>query len=201
MAASELCGINTSAEVIFNTNFIEAQPVNTCVDETKAAILTDSKVVAKLDIATSDLVHPIWLETDNDYSVVLKDIDNYLAGNNDAKLQTMFEKLMSTTVRQILSLNPQENKDEFGRLVELFRLQLQLFYNILGCQSADIIKEFGETIQFMLDLIIKLLQMLKDKQVVLPATLQEFMKNYAERVKSIDLLSKHVTTIKSQNLI
>ena len=201
VASSELCGTNTSAEVVFNTKFIEEQPVNTCVDETKAAILTDSKTVAKLDIATSDLVHPIWLETSNDYSVVLKDIDNFLAGNNDGKLQTMFEKLMSTTVRQILSLNPQENKEEFDRLVELFRLQLELFYNILGCQSADIIKEFGETVQFMLDLIIKLLQMLKDKQVSLSSTLQEFIKIYAERVKGVDLLAKHVSTIQDQNLI
>ncbi len=201
VAANDICGTNTTGEVVFNTKFIEEQPVNTCIDETKAAILTDSKGLPKLDIATSTNVHPTWLETSKIYDGVLKDIDNFLAGKNDGNLQVMFEKLLNNTVRQILSLNPQENKDEFGRLIELFRLQLQLFYNIIGCQNADIIKKFGEPIQFILDLILKLLQMLKDKQIALPSTLQEFMKIYAERVKSIDLLAKHVSTIQSQNLI
>jgi hypothetical protein len=207
-ASNKICGSVTSTEEIFTTRFIEEQTGNTCIEETKASILTDAKALTRLDLATSNRVHPVWLETSKLYggtrefsTGVLNDIDNFLSGKNNGNLQIMFEKLLNATVEQILSIHPLENKDEFDRLVQIFRLQLQLFYNILGCQNADRIKEFGDIIQQVLDFIIELLHILKDKQVSLPTALREFMKNYTEKVKNLELLVKHIKVIQSKNLI
>lgn len=207
IASSKICGSTTSREIIFNTRFIEEPPVNNCIEETKAAILNDLKAVVKLKM-DSNIVHPVWLETSIVYggtsefsNGVLNDIENFLSGKNDGKLQTMFEKLLDTTVKQIIALNPRENKEEYIRLTELFRLQLQLFYNVLGCQDQDIMKEFGDSLKSVFDLIIQLLQILRERQIILPDSLSEFMKLYAEKVKDIEMLARHISIIFSNNLV
>ncbi len=206
-ATSKVCGLVSSSEEIFTTKFIE-EPVVTCIDETKADILTDGKALAKTDLATSERVHTIWTETAKIYGGtadfkegVLNDIDNFLSGKNNGKLLVMFEKLLNTTVKQILALNAVENKTEFDRLLQLFRLQLQLFYNILGCQTAEILKEFDDTVQTLLDLILKLLHSLKEKQILLPAALTEFFKVYVVKIKNLEMLVKHISAIKNESLI
>ncbi|MBN2635896.1 MAG: PKD domain-containing protein [Prolixibacteraceae bacterium] len=207
VASSEICGSTTSREIVFTTRFVEEPPVNNCIEETKAAILNDLKAVVKLKM-DSNIVHPIWLETSIVYggkaefnNGVLNDIKNFLSGKNDGKLQTMFEKLLDTTVKQIIALNPRENKEEYIRLTELFQLQLQLFYNVLGCQNQDIMKEFGDSLQSVFDLIIQLLLILRERQIILPDSLSEFMKLYAEKVKNIEMLARHISIIFSNNLV
>ena len=83
----------------------------------------------------------------------------------------------------------------------MFALQLRLFYNILGCQDPQMIKEFSSIIQGILNLILELLQMLRQIDVTMPDSLKSFMKAYAVRVEKIDLLMEHLIKIKDGNLI
>jgi len=205
-AISKNCGANTSAEITFTTRFVETQP--TCVEQTKAAISGNLKTLGTLDIATSEIVHSIWLDTSNLYGGtaqfpkgVLNDIDNFLSGKRNVDLQTMFEKPLNNSAKQLTVLSPVENKEEFNNVLEMFGLQLQLFYNVLGCQNADTIKASGDVIQLLLNLIINLLKMLKERQIAMPADLQEFMKAYEVKVQQIPMLMDHIKMIRNDNLI
>ena len=207
-AISKDCGTATSAEITFTTKLIVEQPVDNCLDETKAALIKGLKTLGTLDIATSSIVHPIWTATSTLYGGtsqfakgVLNDVDNFLSGKRNGTLLTMFEKPLTAAAKQLSALSPLENRVVFNNVLHLFRLQLQLFYNVLGCQSADTIKASGDAIQSLLDLIIKLLRVLKERQIAMPAELQEFIKAYAVKVEKISVLVDHIKIIRAENLI
>ena len=87
------------------------------------------------------------------------------------------------------------------RWFSCLHLQLRLFYNILGCQDPKMIEEFSSIIQSILNLILELLQMLKQIDVTMPDSLKALMKAYTVRVEKIDLLMEHLIKIKDGNLI
>jgi len=111
----------------------------------------------------------------------------------------MFEKLLQTTANFVVEMV--DNKIVHKRLLELFSLQLQLFYNILGCQSSAVIKETAGFIQPVLTLILDLLRFLRNNEIPMPNELQEFIKNYSAKIDEIRLLLVHLKTIKDENLI
>ena len=207
-AVSKNCGTATSNEVTFTTRFVDEQPVNTCIEETQKTISTDLKTLGTLDMATSEIVHTIWIDTSTLYGGtsnfrrgVLNDVENFLSGKRNQDLQTMFEKPLNASAKQLVTLNPVENKEEYNRVLHLFRLQLQLFYNVLGCQSAETIKASGDMLQTLLNLIIKILRMLKQREIIMPDALKEFIKAYTIKVKDIPMLADHIKIIMNENLI
>jgi hypothetical protein len=156
----------------------------------------------------SDFVQKIWFETSALYGGtaqfkegVLNDADNFLNGNNNGKLEELFVKLMQTTANMIVEIDRAKRPEEFAALVRLLSLQLQLFYNILGCQDPETIKEFGEFIQFILNQIVEILQSFRQMDISMPDSFSSFIKLYSVRVKQIELLVKHLTKIINENLI
>ncbi|MBT6763980.1 MAG: PKD domain-containing protein [Prolixibacteraceae bacterium] len=198
-AFSEFCGSDSTKVIPFETTFIEEPPIDNCVEETKAALVIDQRNLAKLDIQDFDIIHSIWQQTSLLYNLVLKDVDNFLAGKNNNNLSAMFEKLLQTTANFVVEMV--DNKIVHKRLLELFSLQLQLFYNILGCQSSAVIKETAGFIQPVLTLILDLLRFLRNNEIPMPNELQEFIKNYSAKIDEIRLLLVHLKTIKDENLI
>lgn len=205
-AKSPTCGSNTSKEIQFETK-VEV-PVNTCTDDAKASMVQDRNLLIKLQVPNSDIVNRIWLETSKLYGGttefndgVLNDVDNYLSGKNNGNLEALFVNLLKTTAKLITGTDRVKLPEEFNTLVQLFALQLQLFYNILGCQDPKMIEEFNSIIQAILNLILELLQMLKQIDVTMPDSLKSFMKAYAARVEKIGLLMDHLVKIKDGNLI
>jgi hypothetical protein len=128
-------------------------------------------------------------------------VDNYLSGKNNANLETLFVSPLKTTAKLITGTDRVKLPTEFNTLVQLFALQLRLYYNILGCQNPKVIDEFNSIIQSILNLILELLQTLKQFDVTMPDSLKSFMKAYAVRVEKIALLLEHLTKIKDGNLI
>ncbi|BBE17111.1 hypothetical protein AQPE_1260 [Aquipluma nitroreducens] len=205
-ANSETCGINVSKTIEFPTK-VEA-PVNTCTDDAKAQMIQDRNLLVKLQMPNSDIVNRIWLQTSALYGGtteftkgVLNDVDNYLSGKNNGNLESLFVNLLKTTAKLITGTDRVKLPTEFNTLVQLFALQLRLFYNILGCQDLKMIEEFNSIIQAILNLILELLQMLKQIDVTMPDSLKAFMKAYAVRVEKIALLIEHLAKIKDGNLI
>ncbi|WP_423126901.1 PKD domain-containing protein [Gaoshiqia sp. Z1-71] len=205
-AISQFCGSADSGTVSFETRF-EEEPANQCIDETKGALLVDQKRLSGLDF-DSDFVHPIWLKTMELYggsgtfgNGVLNDIDNFLSGKNNPMLPDLFIGLLSETAEIIARLHPEENKEEYPRMLELFRLQLQLFYHILGCQDPSVVKETAEFIQQVFDVILDMLKMLKERQVEFSESLRDFLKMYIVRVKDLEIVLKHVEIILNENLV
>jgi hypothetical protein len=183
------------------------EPVPTCIEETKAAILKDFGVLADLDLADSNFVHTTWIHTSELYGGsalykkgILNDIDNYLAGNYNNNLGSLFIELFAATAKMIEALDPVKNKLEYERLLQLLALQLQLFYNVLGCQDNKIIDNSAGILQPVLDQIIEILRRLKEVKVAFPDTLKIFITNFALKVSKIGLLNKHVTIINNEIL-
>ncbi len=207
-AVSKNCGSDISQEIAFTTKFVEEEQPNTCIEETKAEILTDFQVLETVDIPSSDIVHHIWLITRQLFAInargakgVLNDVDNYLSGENNGSLLTMFEKLLSNTTKQLLALDPEKSKREFRSLLEILRLQLQLLYNILGCQSADVLKASVDDIKILFEQVVAVLQDLKKRKISMPVSFLRFMKAYESKVAKLPVLAKHVKFIKSEKLI
>ena len=205
-AISETCGTNTTKEIRFTTK-IEI-PVNNCIDDTKGLMVRDARILAMLEMPNSDFVQKIWFETSTLYGGtaqfkegVLNDADNFLNGKNNGKLVEMFVKLMQTTANMIVEIDRAKRPEEFTALVQLLGLQLQLFYNILGCQDPEAIKEFGGIIQNILDQIIEMLFFVTKADVIMPDSLKVFIKAYTVRVSTIELLAEHLAKIKNENLI
>ena len=205
-AISKDCGNNTTKETQFTTKV--DVPVNTCTDDAKAQMIQDRNLLAKLQMPNSDIVNRIWLQTSALYGGtteftkgVLNDVDNYLSGKNNGNLETLFVNLLKTTAKLITGTDRVKQPTEFNTLVQLFALQLRLFYNILGCQDPQMIKEFSSIIQSILNLILELLQMLMQIDVTMPDSMKSFMKAYAVRVEKIDLLMEHLIKIKDGNFI
>jgi hypothetical protein len=205
-AISKDCGSNTTKEIQFETKV--DVPVNTCTDDAKAAMVQDRNLLIKLQMPNSDIVNRIWTQTSAIYGGttefkegVLNDVDNYLSGKNNGNLESLFVNLLKTTAKLITGTDRVKLPNEFNTLVQLFALQLRLFYNILGCQDPKMIEEFSSIIQQILNLILELLQMLKQIDVTMPDSLKSFMKAYAVRVEKIALLMEHLAKIKDGNLI
>ena len=205
-AISKDCGSNTTKETQFETKV--DVPVNTCTDDAKAAMVQDRNLLIKLQMPNSDIVNRIWTQTSAIYGGttefkegVLNDVDNYLSGKNNGNLESLFVNLLKTTAKLITGTDRVKLPTEFNTLVQLFALQLRLFYNILGCQDPKMIEEFNSIIQAILNLILELLQMLKQIDVTMPDSLKAFMKAYAVRVEKIALLMEHLAKIKDGNLI
>jgi hypothetical protein len=85
--------------------------------------------------------------------------------------------------------------------VQIFALQLQLFYNVLGCQNNDVLDASGDILGRMFEQILSVLRNFREREVLLPESLRSFMEAYAERVAGTGILEEHVKIILEENLI
>jgi hypothetical protein len=209
-AISELCGTNESEAISFETQYNDNLPDNSCFKATENAILVDLGALSKLQNQNSELVQITWNETSALYggtpgfrNGVLNDLKNYLNGSNNSKLESEFLKILEEekAVHRIVVIDREKFKDDFNRLVQMFSLQLRLFYNILGCQDAAVIEEFTDILKTILDRIIELLGLLKENEVEMPASLKKFIPKYSEQVNHIELLAEHLKIISDNKLI
>jgi hypothetical protein len=207
-AISEECGTNQSEAITFETKYNDNPPVNNCFETTGNAISVDLGALSKLQNPTSDFVTQIWIETSKLYggtpkftTGILNDLNSYLTGLNNSKLESEFLEILTVTANRIIEIDRENFKDDFARLVQMFSLQLRLFYNVLGCQDAEVIKEYGDMLKRILDRIIELLVFLKEREVKMPASLNEFIKKYSEQVTEIELFTEHIKTILDNTLM
>ena len=195
------------AEGDFETEYIE-DPNDTCIEEAKAIIHSDFKVLLKTNIPSSPIVNSVWESTSQlyggtaDYNDgVLDDTDAFLEGEHNDQLESMFKELLSSTSHKIIEINRDEFPQEYRALVTLFTLQLKLFYNILGCQEPDVINEYAEQLVMMLDFIHEILQTLRYNEVELPPSLRNFFMKYLDRVGDISWLKQHVQKLLEEGLV
>ncbi len=207
-AITEMCGTDESEAITFETKYNDNPPVNNCFETTGNAISVDLGALSKLQNPNSELVIVTWNATSGLYggtpkfkNGVLNDLNSYLTGINNQRLESEFLELLIVTANRIIEIDRKKFKDDFNRLVQMFGLQLRLFYNILGCQDAAVIKEFGDMLKTILDRIIKVLVLLQKNKVKLPATLRVFIKKYSEQVEKIELLAEHLKIISENKLI
>ncbi|WP_303924280.1 PKD domain-containing protein [Draconibacterium sediminis] len=182
------------------TKYIEETPVNTCVEETKAAILDDAKILSTIKPDTDGILADILKRTriiyggSGDFNKgVLNRIDEFLNGEANAELEVMFPKLLNDTSGMVMELvnNPELQK----QALILLELQLRLFYNILGCQDNEVIRKFGDLIDNILNQILGMLKKLQGMQIIFSDTMKKFVDEYAQKVADLFLLADHMKLI------
>jgi PKD repeat protein len=205
-ANSEFCGSDQTDIISFETEPIEP-PVN-CFDETTEVIQKDLERLQILNLPGSNFVVPIWMSTSQLYGGtdefkegVLNDLENFLKGNRNAELPQLFRELLLQTSNMIMELSGNRESEEYQHLVQLFALQLQLFYNILGCQENEVLDATKDLLARMLDEIISILQQFREREIQLPESFRAFLENWAEKVAGKGILEEHVRLILNNNLV
>ncbi|WP_372935130.1 PKD domain-containing protein [Mariniphaga sediminis] len=205
-ANSEFCGTVTTDVITFETKV--EPPVDTCLDRAKSGMEADLKILRELNLPGSNFVVPIWMSTSELYggteefsNGVLNDVDNFLNGNNNEKLPSLFLELLIQTSQMVAELSGTPENEEFQNLVRIFALQLRLFYNVIGCQNNDVLDASKDILGRMFEQIISILRNLKEREVKLPDSLREFMNAWAERVAGKGILEEHVKIILEENLV
>lgn len=185
----------------------EEPPVNTCMETAKEGMWADLKILQTLQLPGSNLVEPIWVSTSAlyggtpDYGKgVLDDADNFLTGNHNDRLEEMFSPVWEETSKMIIELSGNPDSEEFQHLVQIFALQLQLFYNVIGCQQNEILDKSGELLKRLLEQIVAILTNLRERDIKLPESFRPFLEEWAKRVAGKGILEEHVKFILDNNL-
>ncbi|MGM0620928.1 MAG: PKD domain-containing protein, partial [Bacteroidota bacterium] len=207
-AISEFCG-SDKQELTAETRFIDDEPEeNTCINETGEIIRNDLKTLHKLNLPDSNFVVPAWMSTSQLYGGtaefnkgVLDDLQNYLSGKNNAKLPELFTELLNSTAEMISRMAENPESEEYQRLLQIFVLQLQLFYNVLACQDKETIETSAEILAKLMDQIIALLQNLKEQKVAIPESFSAFLKNWSAKIEGKAILEEHWKIILENKLI
>ncbi len=202
-ATSEFCGSDQTEVVSFNT-----QPVENCMQITRDAILKDLEILQRLNLPGSNFVVPIWMSTSQIYGGtdefkdgVLNDLENFLSGKNNEKLPGLFVELLTQTSHMIIELSGNRDSKEYQHLLQLFVLQLQLFYNVLGCQENEVLENSKEILARLFEQIISILQQFREREIKLPESLRAFMENWVEKVAGKAILEEHLRLILDNNLV
>ncbi|SMO63995.1 PKD domain-containing protein [Saccharicrinis carchari] len=201
-----VCPPHLSRLRTFNTKYSE-EPASSCIEETKEAIIADHRILNAIKHEDNKAVDAVWKQTAQIYGGttefkegVLDDVDRFLAGSRNDRLDEMFTKLLRQTAEMMMELTGQE--DIIPRLVQLFELQLRLLYHVLGCQPGEVINEHQDVLASMLDQIIELLGLLQQyPDVIYSERMKKFIADYQNRVADVELLKAHVEKIISDKLI
>ena len=204
-SGADVCPVSRTS-VAITTKFIEETPVNTCFEDATNMIQEDAKRLAGIKSDPNGIITDILTRTQQLYGGttefgkgVLNELDLFLKGGANDRLDKLFSSLLKDTAMMIIEMSGSvEIQQQF---ILLFELQLRLFYLILGCQNADVIKKFADLIQSILKQIIDLLVMLRERKVVFSDNMKKFISSYAAKVSGIEILAVHTKTIIEQKLI
>ncbi len=197
---------SSSTELGFETKYVEEPQVDNCIEEAKAAVITDLKILQEFKPVDSGIVNDILNRTlklyggSREYNDgILDKIDDYLNGTANASLEERFLELIRVTGMMIAEM--QQDKFIVDQLMQLLELQIRLLYNVLGCQSDEVIKKYSEIINILLKQLMETLSLIKELKLVFSETMKKFIEIYAKRVEKNELLLSHVKEVISQGLI
>ena len=196
---SKLGGCEIFAESKVQIIKTEDPPVVNCIDLTKRRALNDLKILLSLELPGSNLVAPIWMSTSELYggteeykNGVLDDIDNYLTGSYNGNLVEMFTDILNQTSSMILEISENHEREEYQNLVGILTLQLQLIYNIIGCQDNEVLMKYREHFDKIFQLIQEFLNNFKEREIKLPESFYKFLKEWFIKVEGKDALAEHI---------
>ena len=197
---------SSTSELEFVTKYVEELQGDNCIDEAKAAIITDFKTLHEFKPVDSGIVNEILDRTlklyggSADYKEgILDNIDKFLNGSENSSLEERFLELISYTGMMINEM--QRQKEIVAQLLLLLELQIRLLYNVLGCQSIEIIKKYNDLIIGLLKQVLETLSLIKKLELEFSVTMKKFIEIYAKRVEQNELLVSHIKVIIRQSLI
>ncbi|NQU87668.1 MAG: PKD domain-containing protein [Mariniphaga sp.] len=175
---------------------IKYKPEKTCIDKTLELIVDDGQALRKTKngLQNNDsLLTEIYNPTVNYFNSVINNSNEILNGKLNSGL-TNFNKLISTTAMYITEWQGQFDNPVYQSLVQVFKLQVKLVFNILRCQPASQIKKDNAIITPIVENLVNLIVKLKKIKVQLneDGAIKEFFSQLAEATSDSAILNGHI---------
>ncbi|MHA7059792.1 hypothetical protein ACWGOQ_0021370 [Aquimarina sp. M1] len=187
------CSHSVSHDIQFEVEVVDRE----CIENGIKIIVEGGEELLQFNDMTQELITNIFDPTQVAYKEVESQAEAYLNGEFNEELMDMFKPLILITAEAIIKRIEEQDSFEFFALINIFRLQVQLVYTILCCQSNDQIEESRGQIDEVLADISSALEDFRENQMNVDrdGKLIEFLDKTLEKVADIDLL---VARIKEQ---
>ena len=197
-ARSESCGSHLDGP---RTITVEREGVEAnCTEKTTVRVKSDSELLRRLNMQGSNIIEPLWTNTVEQYQEVLNNLEEYSSGKKNGDLQKLFQQPLETTASLIMEIGT--SKEEGARALQIFETQLQLFYNVLGCQNEDQLSSSSE-IKALLEGTVQIKRQFKEQSISFSKNYKNFGKEYIANSVDADTptLNNHFEIIKREKLI
>ncbi|WP_299899256.1 PKD domain-containing protein [uncultured Aquimarina sp.] len=184
------CSHDVSHDIQFEVEVIDTD----CVIDAKGTIQKGFEELPQFSDLSEEIRVNIFEPTSTLYKTVVEDMDAFIAGKFNDQLGNGFGPLITTTAEAILKRIQEQDSFEFNALTNIFRLQIQLFYAILCCQSNDQIEEFRGELEEVLASITRALEEFRNNQMIVDTDgrLKEFLEITFEKVSDKPLLEERI---------
>ena len=182
------CGQNTVEET--NVRVRPDVPVS-CIPDTTQVILEDSSTLSSnLDVSTS-IRDGVLIPTIELYQAVNNAPEDFLKGTNNSELNA-FGNLFAKTVPPMV----ENSQDSFvyGIVSQFYRAQIKLFFNVLHCQSHDVLTTDKDIITNNLNRIKNGFETLKNQGLGFDPNneLKDYLTAYSEELQVIEYIKTFI---------
>lgn len=184
------CSHSTTHNIVFEPEIV----AEACIEDTFQNIKSDSESLVKFNEISADIRKIIYNPTVTLYKEVIENSDSFLSGKLNQDLNSLFSDLMKTTAESILERSNSQDTKIFAALTGIYRLQVQLFYNILCCQSKDQIEKNAKPLNAFLKGIEDTLTAFQKNKIKIDETeeLKGFLNTLLRKVSDLELLVNHI---------
>jgi len=200
------CGsvrIPKDVKITINKTEVDTDNPQNCAELISNAISKDRAALSDNVDISEKLLISVVRPTITLYAEVTKNMSEYLNGNKNNNLNDLFSELIQSTGVSIL-----ENKDNTfvtGILSNFLRAQIRLFYNILHCQSKDVVEKSIDIINRVVGVIANVLKRLQGVGIQfdtgkpdpkgLEGTLRQYLNNYLIDPETPETLKNAIDTL------
>lgn len=183
------CSHSVSHDIQFEVEVVDRECIENAINTIK---LGGEELIEYQDIS-QELTDTIYIPTEKNYKEVLDRIEAFIDGKFNGELMDRFRTLNITSDAIVKRIQEQDSF-EFFALTNIFRLQVQLFYSILCCQSNDQIEEFKGQIDEVLVAISQGLEDFKANQINIDKEekLRKFLESIIQKVTDKPLLEERI---------
>ncbi|MDH7444135.1 PKD domain-containing protein [Aquimarina sp. 2201CG14-23] len=185
------CSHSVSHDIQFEVEVVDRE----CIENAKNTVEKGMEELPQFSDISDNLRQEVLEPTQALYKVVLEQFEEFTNGDFNEELNERFVELIRTTFKNILTLDDQDSF-EFFSVTNIFRLQIQLFYSILCCQSNELIEKFGVVIEEVLTEINQSLEQFGENRIEIDkeGRLKEFLQITFDKVEGIELLQRNIKT-------
>ncbi|WP_299260783.1 hypothetical protein [uncultured Aquimarina sp.] len=183
------CSHSVSHDIQFEVEVVDRE----CIENAKEVIEKGLEELPEFSDISENLRQEVLEPTTVQYKEVLEQLEAFVNGDLNEELNSRFVELIRTTAKNILSLDNQDSF-EFFAITNIFRLQVQLVYSIICCQSNELLQEFETIIEEVLVEINQSLEQFRENQIEVDkeGRLKEFLNTTREKVGEKELLHENI---------
>ncbi|WP_298312678.1 PKD domain-containing protein [uncultured Aquimarina sp.] len=183
------CSHSVSHDIQFEVEVVDRE----CIENAKTTIEKGIEELSGFSDVSESIRQEVFEPTMTQYKEVLEEFEAFVNGDLNEELNTRFVDLIRTTAKTILTLDDQDSF-EFFAVTNIFRLQVQLVYSILCCQSNELLQNFETIITEVLEEINQSLEQFRENQIDIDkeGRLKDFLNTTLEKVEEKVLLEKNI---------